>query len=52
MRVRAVVLRVVVREGRSRDMADLLFSDLAKVVAELDSAISDRPRKAGTHFHH
>ncbi|OBS08746.1 glutamate decarboxylase [Acidihalobacter prosperus] len=46
------VLRVVVREGFSRDMADLLLADLAQVVADLDAAPPAQPRQADGHFHH
>ena len=31
-----VVMRIVVRQGMSRDMADMLLKDIANAVAELD----------------
>ncbi len=46
------VLRVVVREGFSRDMADLLMKDLRAVIADLDSAPPARPKQADRNFHH
>jgi glutamate decarboxylase len=46
------VLRIVVREGFSRDMADLLLADLAKVVGELEVSPPSRPRQAEGLFHH
>ena len=46
------VLRVVVREGFSRDMADLLMKDLRTVIADLDSAPPARPKRADRNFHH
>ncbi len=39
------VLRVVVREGFSRDMADLLLADLTKVVEGLESSPPSRRRR-------
>jgi glutamate decarboxylase len=48
------VLRVVVREGFSRDMADMLMNDLDKVVEELEADPPSRPKQAEAdgHFHH
>ena len=46
------VLRVVVREGFSRDMADLLLNDLAKVVKELEQAPPTFPKAPDGGFHH
>ncbi len=46
------VLRVVVREGFSRDMADLLLAELTKVVEGLESAPPSAPKKAEGGFHH
>ncbi len=46
------VLRVVVREGFSRDMADLLMADLAHVVGELDISPPAQPKQADGRFHH
>ena len=46
------VLRIVVREGFSRDMADMLLKDLRAVIGELESAPPARPKQADRHFHH
>ena len=46
------VLRVVLREGFSRDMADMFIGDLSTVVAELESNPPVRPKQADAHFHH
>ena len=46
------VLRIVVREGFSRDMADMLLKDLRAVIGELESAPPARPKQADQHFHH
>jgi glutamate decarboxylase len=46
------VLRVVVREGFSRDMADLLLADLRSVIAELEANPPARPKQAEGRFHH
>ncbi len=46
------VLRVVVREGFSRDMADLLLADLTQVVEGLESSPPSAPAKAEGGFHH
>jgi len=46
------VLRVVIREGFSRDMADLLLTDLVKVIDELEATPPSRPAQPGGHFHH
>lgn len=46
------VLRVVVREGFSRDMADLLLDDLTKVIEELESSPPARPKSGDGRFHH
>jgi glutamate decarboxylase len=48
------VLRVVVREGFSRDMADMLMNDLDKVVEELEADPPSRPKQAEAdgHFNH
>jgi glutamate decarboxylase len=46
------VLRVVVREGFSRDMADLLLADLTEVVEGLKISPPRAPKKAEPGFHH
>ncbi|MDE2337772.1 MAG: glutamate decarboxylase [Gammaproteobacteria bacterium] len=46
------VLRIVVREGFSRDMADLLLADLRSVIAELEANPPARPQQAEGRFHH
>ncbi len=46
------VLRVVVREGFSLDMAELLLGDLDKVVKELEANPPARPKQADGNFHH
>ncbi|NOZ42600.1 MAG: glutamate decarboxylase [Alphaproteobacteria bacterium] len=46
------VLRIVVREGFSRDMADMLIADMTKVVAELDSVPPTQPKAADSGFCH
>ena len=46
------VLRVVLREGFSRDMADMLLSDLRTVVAELEANPPAHPKQADGRFHH
>ncbi|WP_109994497.1 glutamate decarboxylase [Salinisphaera sp. LB1] len=46
------VLRIVVREGFSRDMADLLLDDLCKAVHELETSPPESPRRSGGQFHH
>jgi len=46
------VLRIVVREGFSRDMADMLAADLVKVVGELDAAPPLQPKAPDGGFCH
>ncbi len=46
------VLRVVVREGFSWDMGELLLADLAKIMAELDALPPSRPTGPSEGFHH
>jgi glutamate decarboxylase len=47
------VLRVVVRNGMSRDLADLLIADLRREVAQLDKVSSRLPQHPErTRFHH
>ena len=40
------VLRVVVREGLSRDMADMLLSDIGRAVEELEKTAPPEPATA------
>ncbi len=47
-----VVQRVVVKEGFSRDMADMLLQDLQRAIAFFKSQPSYQPRQSGSHFHH
>jgi glutamate decarboxylase len=47
------VLRVVVRNGMSRDLADLLIGDLRREVSQLDKLSSRLPQHPDrAHFHH
>jgi glutamate decarboxylase len=46
------VLRIVVREGFSRDMADMLFADIVKVMDELDAEPPLHPKAPTEGFHH
>lgn len=46
------VLRIVLREGFSRDMADLLFDDLCAVLSDLKTNPPAHPKTSGGHFHH
>jgi glutamate decarboxylase len=46
------VLRIVVREGFSRDMADLLLADLRTVIAALEANPPAQPTQAAGRFHH
>jgi glutamate decarboxylase len=45
-------LRIVVRNGFSRDLADLLISDLQRHVKVLDQLAAPLPRTASDGFHH
>ncbi len=49
---RIAVLRIVVREGFSRDMADLLFTDISRVVDDLEVCPPACPKQGDGHFHH
>ena len=40
-----VVMRVVVRQGMSRDMADMLITDIQNAVAELEQLEFPTPRR-------
>jgi len=46
------VLRVVVREGFSRDLADMLLGDLKKAVAFFEKQTAHKPKPSGGHFAH
>ncbi len=46
------VLRIVIREGFSRDMADMLITDISKVVAELEASPPLQPKAPTQGFHH
>lgn len=46
------VLRVVVREGFSRDMADMLLRDLKKAVEYFETEGGHKAKKASPHFAH
>ncbi|HEN47257.1 MAG TPA: glutamate decarboxylase, partial [Mizugakiibacter sp.] len=46
------VLRIVVREGFSRDMSELLLTDLGKVIKELEDSPPAQPKQLDGHFHH
>jgi len=41
------VLRIVVKEGFSRDMADLLLSDLKRILKHFESQPDYKPTKPG-----
>ncbi len=47
-----VVQRVVVKEGFSRDMADMLLQDLERAIAFFASQPHRVAKKAGSHFRH
>ncbi|MGH8162192.1 MAG: glutamate decarboxylase, partial [Gammaproteobacteria bacterium] len=46
------VLRVVVREGFSRDLANMLLDDLKSVIADLDAHPPSEPAKPAPQFKH
>ena len=46
------VLRVVVKNGFSHDLADFLIDDLTRAVAYLDKLESPLPPVEGEPFHH
>ncbi len=46
------VLRFVIREGFSRDMAEMLLRDLKSVVADLDARPPSNPKQPAGQFHH
>jgi glutamate decarboxylase len=47
-----VVARIVVREGFSHDMAEMLLGDMRRQIEYFASQPSHAPRKSGSHFHH
>ena len=47
-----VVQRIVVKEGFSRDMADLLTNDMKRHLKYFASQVNRKPAKTGSHFHH
>jgi glutamate decarboxylase len=47
-----VVQRIVVKEGFSRDMADLLINDMKRHLKYFESHPGHKPKKEGSHFHH
>ncbi len=46
------VLRIVLREGFSRDMADLLMNDLKRAIETLNHHTPQEPKAASGAFHH
>jgi glutamate decarboxylase len=46
------VLRIVVREGFSRDMADMLLDDIRKAMAHLESLSGHQPKGPAPQFKH
>ncbi|OFA16848.1 hypothetical protein A4U49_05250 [Acidithiobacillus ferrivorans] len=46
------VLRLVIREGFSRDMADLLLKDLKQAVTDLEQTPPAQKSQDDGHFHH
>jgi glutamate decarboxylase len=47
-----VVQRIVVKEGFSRDMADMLLKDMRRAIEWFDSQPDFLGKKEGSHFHH
>jgi glutamate decarboxylase len=47
-----IVQRVVVKEGFSRDMADMLLKDIQRAIAFFKSQPNYQPKLSGSHFHH
>ena len=47
-----VVQRVVVKEGFSRDMADVLLTDMRRALTEFAEQSDRKPKEFGSHFHH
>ncbi|HEB70630.1 MAG TPA: glutamate decarboxylase [Desulfobulbus sp.] len=46
------VLRIVIREGFSRDMADMLLDDIRRAVDFLKNSVNHHDKKCGLHFRH
>ncbi|NOY13015.1 MAG: glutamate decarboxylase, partial [Deltaproteobacteria bacterium] len=46
------VLRIVIREGFSRDMADMLLDDIRKVVTCFENRPGHNPKKSAPQFKH
>ena len=47
-----IVQRVVVKEGFSRDMADMLLKDIQRALDFFKSQPNYQPKQSGSHFHH
>ena len=47
-----IVQRVVVKEGFSRDMADMLLKDIQRAIDFFKSQPNYQPKQSGSHFHH
>ncbi len=47
-----VVQRIVVKNGFSHDMADMLLADIKRHLAYFESQPGLKPKMTGTHFHH
>lgn len=47
-----VVQRIVVKEGFSRDMADILLADMERAIAYFASQPDHKPKQEGSHFSH
>ena len=47
-----VVQRIVVKEGFSRDMAEMLLCDQRRAIEFFESQSHYQAKQAGTHFHH
>jgi glutamate decarboxylase len=47
-----VVQRIVVKNGFSHDMADLLLEDMKRHIAYFESQPGLKPKTSGSHFHH
>ena len=47
-----VVQRIVVKEGFSRDMADMLLEDMQRGIKSFNDQPGRTPTKTGKHFHH
>jgi glutamate decarboxylase len=47
-----IVQRVVIKEGFSRDMADMLLKDIQQAIAFFKSQPNYQPKISGSHFHH